>query len=86
MVSAVQGPAKWNPAPQIMKDTCKKAVQCAAEQGIDLPELAIKAIVASNPDISCHLVNQPAIQPSLSLSLTPAPSLRNDNLPGRELG
>jgi hypothetical protein len=56
MIAAMQGPAEWNPAPQMVKDTCKKAVQCAAEQGIELPELAIKAIVASCPDISCHLV------------------------------
>jgi len=50
------GPAAWNPAPQIVKDTCRKAVQCAAEQGVELPELAIKAVVASTPHISSHLI------------------------------
>jgi len=53
----VQGPAAWNPAPQIVKDTCRKAVQCAAEQGVELPELAIKAVVASTPHISSHLAS-----------------------------
>lgn len=52
-----QGPAKWNPAPKEIRETCKKAVQHAADQGIELPELAIKGIVALDPDIATHLVH-----------------------------
>ena len=52
----LQGPADWNPAPKKIKEACKKAVEYAADQGIELPELAIKATVASNPDITTHLV------------------------------
>ena len=52
----MQGPADWNPAPKEIRETCKQAVKHAAEQGIELPELAIKGVVASNADISTHLV------------------------------
>ena len=52
----MQGPADWNPAPKEIRDTCRRAVKHAAEQGIELPELAIKGVVASNADISTHLV------------------------------
>lgn len=51
-----QGPADWNPAPKEIKETCKKAVQHAGEQGIELPQLAIKGVLALNPDIATHLV------------------------------
>ena len=54
----MQGPADWNPAPKEIRETCKRAVKYAADHGIELPELAIKGVVATNVDISTHLVRE----------------------------
>ena len=50
-----QGPPPWHPAPEGLKALCRKAVAHAAQRGVDLPAVAIKATV-QEPRIATSLV------------------------------
>ena len=50
-----QGPQAWHPASEDLKAACRKAAARAAERGVDLPTLAIKAAV-QEPRIATSLV------------------------------
>ncbi|KAK9824850.1 hypothetical protein WJX81_007328 [Elliptochloris bilobata] len=50
-----QGPPAWHPGPEELKALCRKAAAHAAQRGVDLPAMAIKAAV-QEPHIATSLV------------------------------
>ena len=51
----MQGTAEWNPATDHLKATCMKAAKHAAEQGVDLPKLALKYSLKSADEAGMHV-------------------------------
>lgn len=49
------GPADWHPAPQEVKETCRKAVAAAQKRGVDITSLAIR-FALQNEDLATTLV------------------------------
>ncbi|KAL3159473.1 hypothetical protein ABBQ38_009897 [Trebouxia sp. C0009 RCD-2024] len=56
-----QGPYDWHPAPQQLKDACRKAAKCCSDQGVSLRKLALQEAV-KNSDMATQLVGMGTIQ------------------------
>lgn len=69
-----QGPYDWHPAPQKLKDACRKAAKCCNEQGVSLRKLALQQAV-KNSDMATQLVGMGSIQEVCTLACTLQPAL-----------
>lgn len=56
-----QGPYDWHPAPQKLKEACRKAAKTCGEQGVSLRRLALQEAI-NNSDMSTQLVGMGSIQ------------------------
>ncbi|DBA86088.1 hypothetical protein WJX77_005843 [Trebouxia sp. C0004] len=56
-----QGPYDWHPAPQKLKEACRKAAKVCGEQGVSLRRLALQEAV-KNSDMSTQLVGMGSVQ------------------------
>ena len=63
----VQGPYDWHPAPQQLKDACRKAAKCCSDQGVSLRKLALQEAV-KNSDMATQLVGMGTIQEVCTLA------------------
>ena len=71
----VQGPYDWHPAPQKLKDACRKAAKCCSDQGVSLRKLALQAAV-KNSDMATQLVGMGSIQEVCPLAFHMQPALQ----------
>lgn len=51
----LQGPPEWHPAPENVKEACRRAAEAAAGRGVDISVLAVREAL-DNPDISTTLI------------------------------
>ena len=70
----MQGPYDWHPAPQKLKDACRKAAKCCSDQGVSLRKLALQEAV-KNSDMSTQLVGMGSIQEVCTLASNVQPAL-----------
>lgn len=57
----VQGPYDWHPAPEKVKEACRKAAKACGEQGVSLRRLALQEAV-KNSDMATQLVGMGSVQ------------------------
>ena len=63
----MQGPYDWHPAPQKLKEACRKAAKSCADEGVSLRRLALQESV-KNPDMATQLVGMGSVQEVCTLS------------------
>lgn len=56
-----QGPPSWHPAPEEVKDLCRRAAELAASKGVDISKIAI-ADAVRNADIASTLVGMSSVE------------------------
>ena len=57
----MQGPYDWHPAPQKLKEACRKAAKSCADEGVSLRRLALQESV-KNPNMATQLVGMGSVQ------------------------
>ena len=56
----LQGPYDWHPAPQRLKEACRRAAKACGDQGVSLRRLALQESV-KNPAMATQLVGMGSI-------------------------